>query len=56
MDCYAAFFTFVGVLAVANWMFITFRSLFWVTYYNIVEQLNPEKYSLEKRFGQWAGE
>lgn len=56
MDYYTAFFTFVGFLAVANWTYITFRSLVWITYYNILEQLNPEKYSLEKRFGQWAGE
>lgn len=55
MDYYTAFFSLVGFLAVANWMYTTFESLVWITYYNILEQLNPEKYSLEKRFGQWAG-
>lgn len=55
MDFYTAIFAFVGFLAVANWTFTTFKSLFWITYYNILEQLSPEKYSLEKRFGQWAG-
>lgn len=55
MDFYTSIFAFVGFLAVANWTYTTFRSLFWVAYYNVLEQLNPEKYSLEKRFGQWAG-
>lgn len=55
MDYYTAFFSLVGFLAVVNWMYTTFESLVWITYYNILEQLNPEKYSLEKRFGQWAG-
>lgn len=56
MDYYVAFFSFVGFLAVCNWIYITFRSLFWITYHNVLELWNPEKYSLEKRFGQWAGE
>lgn len=56
MDCCTAFFTLIGVLAVANWMYSCFSSLVWITFYNILELWQPEKYSLEKRFGQWAGE
>lgn len=56
MDLYTAFFSFIGLLAFANWVYNSFSSLFWITYYNVLELLQPEKYSLEKRFGQWAGE
>ena len=56
MDVYTAFFALIGFLAFANWMYCCFASLVSTTYYNVLELLQPDKYSLEKRFGQWAGE
>lgn len=55
MDFYTTFFALIGFLSVANWMYGSFESLVRITYHTILELANPEKYSLERKFGQWAG-
>lgn len=55
MDYLTTIFALIGFLATLAWLYSSFSSLIWITYYSILGQIYPQEYSLEKRFGQWAG-
>lgn len=55
MDYLTTVFALIGFSATLAWLYSSFSSLIWITYYSVLGQIYPQKYSLDQRFGQWAG-